>query len=79
MSLILQSSTALSSAAVSEDVLRDADELLRCWGKHALARAKELWRQEDSGLLATGRVGHWWFVKRELDHRLDRDGVLVAA
>ena len=53
-------------------VLRDAEALLREWGDSAYDRATYLSWEEDFGIVASAKPGHWWRVRREVARLIDR-------
>lgn len=62
-----------------DSVSRDADDLMTLFGAAAYETATlNSWR-EDTGLVSTGRPGHWWRVRREIGRRLGQPEVEPAA
>ena len=55
-----------------EAVAQDADDLIQLWGNAAYQRATYLSWEEDIGIVASSRPGHWWRVRREIGRRLDQ-------
>jgi hypothetical protein len=55
-----------------QGVIRDADDLIASSGDAAYDIADRMSWQEDTGLVATSRPGHWWRVRTEIGRRFGR-------